>query len=141
MTVAERASKRSPDIPTYGGRRFDFEPPIHTLALFEDWPLRWVVEDENGAVLSSFAGLTWGWVLLDRLDTANGWTAALAAALISKEGVALTASVPNVDISVTAAEQAAATGGTLTVRPYAYELWELAAPQRRVAYGYIRPQH
>lgn len=127
----------------YGGRRFDFRPPTYTLALNEDWPLRWTIQDEDGVDLTSFGGLTWGWALLDRLDTANGWTAVLAAALISKTSAlaTITASVPNVDLTVTAAQQAAAAGGALTVRPYAYELWQLTSPVRRVAYGLIMPQH
>ena len=123
-------------MPEYGGLRYDFKPPSHVLALLEDWPLRWPVEDENGVALSSFAGLTWGFALLDRLGTANGWTAVLAAALISKTGADITASVPNVDLTVTAANQ---TTAALTVRPYAYELFQLTSPVRRVAYGLIVP--
>lgn len=127
----------------YGARRYDFKPPVHGLALNEDWKLRWVVEDEDGVELTDFSGLTWGFVVLPRLDMADGWTAALAAALISKTsaGGSISASVPNVDLTVTAADQAAATGGALTVQAYAYELWQLTSPVRRVAYGSIIPQH
>ena len=129
--------------PSYGGRRFDFVPPDHGLALGEDWPLRWPVEDENGALVSSFAGLTWGFALLPRLETAEGWTAAQTAALIAKTsgGGTITANVPNVDLTISAADQAAAVGGALTVRTYWYELYQLSTPLRRVAYGRIAPQH
>jgi len=116
----------------YGGKRYDFRPPTHTLALKETWPLRWVVEDENGAPWTSFAGKTWGFALLDRLETANGWTDVQAAALIVKTGGQITASAPNLDVPVTPADQAA-----LTARSYAYEVWETAG-ERRVAYGTIQ---
>lgn len=121
----------------YGAVRSDFTPQQgRTLSLGEDWPLRWAVEDENGLLLSSFSGLTsWGFAILDRLDTANGWTAVAAAALHQETGT-ITASVPNVDLTVTAAEQ---TTAALTVRDYAYELWQLNSPVRRVAYGTLRP--
>ena len=129
--------------PVFGGVRYDFTPPTHVLALGEDWPLRWAIEDENGVALANFTGITeWGFALLERLDIANGWTAALAAKLISEtlSGGGISATVPNVDVTITAAGQAAAVGGALTVRPYAYELWKLAgAPVRRVAYGLIVP--
>jgi hypothetical protein len=124
-------------MPEYGAIRCDFTPQQgRTLSLGEDWPLRFPVEDENGLLLSSFSGLTsWGFAILDRLDTANGWTAVQAAALHQETGT-ITASVPNVDLTVTAAEQ---TTATLTVRDYAYELWQLNTPVRRVAYGTLRP--
>ena len=121
----------------YGPVRFDFTPQNgRTLSLGEDWPLRFPVEDENGLLLSSFSGLSsWGFAILDRLDTANGWTAVAAAALHQETGT-ISASVPNVDVTVTAAEQ---TTAALTVRDYAYELWQLTSPVRRVAYGTLRP--
>ena len=125
----------------YGGKRSDFQLPTHALALGENWPLRWAIEDENGTALSSFTGLTWGFAILDQLTTANGWTAVLAAALHSETsaGGGITASVPNVDVTVTAVEQAAVSSNAgLTVRPYAYELWELTNV-RRVAYGLLVP--
>lgn len=129
-------------MPNYGGLRFDFTPPKHVLSLGEDWPLRWPIEDENGALLSSFSGLTWGFALLERLDVANGWAAVLAAALHSETsaGGGIAATAPNVDLTVTAVEQAAvAAGAGLSVRPYAYELWQLNSPVRRVAFGLIVP--
>lgn len=128
-------------MPNYGGLRFDFTPPTHVLSLGEDWPLRFPVEDENGAPLASFSGMSWGFALLERLDVANGWTAVLAAKLHSATSVGggISATVPNVDLTITAAEQAAAVGGALTVRPYAYELWQLTSPVRRVAFGLIVP--
>ena len=124
-------------MPSYGAIRFDFTPQNgRVLSLGEDWPLRFPVEDENGLLLSSFSGLTsWGFAILERLDTANGWTA-IAAAALHVETSAITASVPNVDLTVTGAEQ---TTAALTVRDYAYELWQLNTPTRRVAYGTLRP--
>ena len=124
-------------MPEYGAIRFDFTPQSgRTLSLGEDWPLRFPVEDENGLLLSSFSGLaSWGFAILDRLDTANGWTAIAAAGLHVETGT-ISASVPNVDLTVTAAEQ---TTAALTVRDYAYELWQLDSPVRRVAYGTLRP--
>ena len=130
-------------MPEYGALRCDFTPQHgRTLSLGEDWPLRFPVEDENGLLLSSFAGLTsWGFAILERLESANGWTAVLAAALHSETGT-ITAVAPNVDLTVTAAEQAAAGAGAgLSVRSYAYELWQLNTPTRRVAFGQLVPQH
>lgn len=123
-------------MPTYGGKRYDFKAPMHNLTWLEDWPLRWVIEDENGTALSSFSGLGFTFYLLDRLDAANG-VSALATAALHTETTA--GSVPNVDITITAAEQTTA-ALTSTHGPYAYELWQTtASPIRRVAYGIIAP--
>lgn len=123
-------------MPTYGARRYDFKAPTHNLTWLEDWPLRWTVQDENDVDLTTFSGLGFTFYLLDRLDSANGVTALAAAALHTET---TSGSVPNVDITITAAEQTTA-ALTSTHGPYAYELWQTtASPIRRVAYGLIAP--
>lgn len=125
----------------YGGKRFDFKPSAHTISLLEDWPLRWVVEDENGAAVSSLSGMNFGLAIMDDLNSFNGWTAIAAATpgasgpLYHRETVS-GQTAPNVDITVSVADQATL---PTTSQRFAYELWRTdASPNlRRIAYGYI----
>lgn len=111
-----------------GGVRYDFSKDDN-LTPGEARTLRFVVKDSDGADVSSFASWEFEFFVIDTLDEADGLTALRAAASVNVVNGSITASAPNADVPMTAADWPAA-------GPYSYELWRVdSGNENRLAYG------